>query len=99
MPVRNVSCSKTVFFTHSDHLGSASWITDSTGKERDRESGYDYFGARFYNFRDGFWNSVDPLADKFEVIDKHGEHVDAIRFDGKPANKHDKTGAHDLEIH
>ena len=35
-----------------------------TGKERDWETGYDYFGARFYDYRKGFWNSVDPLADK-----------------------------------
>ena len=35
-----------------------------TGKERDAETGYDYFGARFYDHRKGFWNSVDPLADK-----------------------------------
>ena len=36
-----------------------------TGKERDWETGYDYFGARFYDSRKGFWNSVDPLADKY----------------------------------
>ena len=36
-----------------------------TGKERDWETGYDYFGARFYDHRKGFWNSVDPLADKY----------------------------------
>ena len=66
-----------VYFYHSDHLGSASWITDSggqaiqhlqylpygepyinqrtsgynerytfTGKEKDEETGYGYFGAR-----------------------------------------------------
>ena len=36
-----------------------------TGKERDWETGYDYFGARYYDFRKGFWNSVDPLADNY----------------------------------
>ena len=36
-----------------------------TGKERDWETGYDFFGARFYDYRKGFWNSVDPLADKY----------------------------------
>jgi len=85
-----------IFYTHSNHLGSASWITDKngkpiqhihyapygelianqrpygyderfkfTGKERDEESGYDFFGARYYDHRKGFWNSVDPLADKY----------------------------------
>ena len=36
-----------------------------TGKERDWETGYDYFGARFYDHRKGIWNSVDPLADNY----------------------------------
>ncbi len=89
-------CKNEVYYTHSNHLGSASWITDVkgnpiqyihyapygeliankqtigyderfkfTGKERDAETGYDYFGARFYDYRKGFWNSVDPLADKY----------------------------------
>ena len=39
-----------------------------TGKERDAETGYDYFGARFYDHRKGFWNSVDPLADKYPNV-------------------------------
>ena len=39
-----------------------------TGKERDWETGYDYFGARFYDHRKGFWNSVDPLADKYPNV-------------------------------
>ena len=82
-------------YYHSDHLGSASWITNGsgnpvqhlqympygepfvnertssynerftfTGKERDSETGYSYFGARFYDsdLMTG-WLSVDPLAD------------------------------------
>ena len=36
-----------------------------TGKERDAETGYDYFGARFYDHCKGFWYSVDPLTDKY----------------------------------
>ena len=88
------------YYYHSDHLGSAAWITEHhgepaqhlmfapygeellnqhpfsynerftfTGKERDAETGYDYFGARYResNFLNHFI-SVDPLADKF--IDK-----------------------------
>lgn len=79
---------------HSDHLGSATWITNSsgnpmeylhylpygelwrdqratsynerfrfTGKERDTETGYDYFGARYYSSTLPTWLSVDPLSD------------------------------------
>lgn len=39
-----------------------------TGKERDWESGYDFFGARFLWGAIGHWLSVDPLADKYPNI-------------------------------
>jgi len=85
-----------LYFYHTDHLGSSSWITDAsgavnqylaylpfgesyidqrtnghdirfkfTGKERDQETGYDYFGARYYSSELSVWLSVDPLADKY----------------------------------
>ena len=89
-----------VYFYHSDHLGSASWITDAsgnpvqhlqylpygepyinqrttgynerftfTGKERDEETGYSYFGARYMDHElMTMWLSVDPLADKYPSI-------------------------------
>ena len=87
-----------VYYFHSDHLGSASWITSGagaavqhllylpfgehfvneqssgyferftfTGKEKDIETGYYYFGARFDNVDLGFM-SVDPMADKYPSI-------------------------------
>ena len=39
-----------------------------TGKERDEETGYDYFGARNYTSAASIWLSVDPLADKYPYI-------------------------------
>ncbi|NSW45741.1 MAG: RHS repeat-associated core domain-containing protein [Bacteroidales bacterium] len=36
-----------------------------TGKERDEETGYDYFGARYYDSDLSFWLSVDPMSDKY----------------------------------
>ena len=90
---------KTIYYRHSDHLGSANWITDFHGdpiqylhylpygelllnqqvagyderykftdKERDAESGYDYFGARYYASPLYNWTSVDPLADQSPQI-------------------------------
>ena len=43
--------------------------TSFTGKERDEETGYSYFGARYYDadLLKG-WMSVDPMADKYPSI-------------------------------
>ncbi|MBQ9473198.1 MAG: hypothetical protein IJU81_02165 [Bacteroidales bacterium] len=89
-----------VYYYHSDHLDSASWITDGTGtaiqhlqylpygedfvnqrqagynerytftgKEKDSETGYGYFGARYMDHElMTMWLSVDPMADKYPNI-------------------------------
>ncbi len=96
----NHGMEKDVYFYHSDHLGSASWITDHdgnpvqhlqylpygepfvdqhpagyqerytfTGKERDEETGYGYFGARYMDHElMTMWLSVDPMADKYPNV-------------------------------
>ena len=90
-----------LYFYHSDHLGSSSWITDAggdvnqylqylplrqaqsiafgesfvsqtstswqsrytfSGKEKDEETGYRYFGARYYDSDLSVWLSVVPIA-------------------------------------
>ena len=86
------------YYYHTDHLGSASWITHGdepvqfihympygemwynqrgsaynerykyTGKERDEETGNDYFGARYYAAYTPMWLSPDPLMDKYPSI-------------------------------
>ena len=40
-----------------------------TGKERDSETGFSYFGARYYDsdILTG-WLSVDPMADKYPSL-------------------------------
>src|SRR5574343_1345532 len=35
------------------------------GKELDEETGFYYYGARYYNPKFSIWLSVDPLAEKF----------------------------------
>ena len=44
--------------------GSSDGRYKYTSKERDTETGCDYFGARYYDARVGRWLSVDPLAGK-----------------------------------
>ena len=40
-----------------------------TGKERDEETGYGYFGARYMDHElTTMWLSVDPMADKYPGI-------------------------------
>ena len=87
-----------IYYYYTDHLGSASWITEGeepvqyihympygelwrnqrnttyderykfTGKERDAETGYDFFGARSYSSAITSWLSIDPLSDKYPSI-------------------------------
>ena len=40
-----------------------------TGKERDEETGFGYFGARYMDYElMTMWLSVDPMADKYPGI-------------------------------
>ncbi|MFA5832139.1 MAG: RHS repeat-associated core domain-containing protein [Bacteroidota bacterium] len=48
--------------------GSADTRYKYTTKERDIETGYDYFGARYYDSRIGKWMSVDPLLEKYPEL-------------------------------
>jgi len=47
-----------------------------TGKERDKESSYDYFGARYYDARIGRWGQVEPLFDKYPSLTPYNYSVD-----------------------
>jgi len=46
---------------------NSSWNAPYTfsGKEKDVETGYGYFGARYYDSGLSVWLSVDPLSDKY----------------------------------
>jgi RHS repeat-associated protein len=50
-------------FGHGDGVPSGTDPRRFTGKERDAESGLDYFGARYYASRTGRFTSVDPVMD------------------------------------
>jgi len=52
-------------FAQSYTSGSGNNKYKFTGKERDTETNYDYFGARYYDSDLGRWLSVDPLSSKY----------------------------------
>jgi RHS repeat-associated protein len=106
-----------IYYYHTDHLGSSSWITYTdgsvtqhlqnlpfgepfidqratsydirfkfTGKEMDLETGYQYFGARYYNSDISVWLSVDPIADKYPMFSPY------TYVFNNPINKIDRWG-------
>ncbi len=46
-------------------LGTGTTKEGFSGKERDAETGLDYFGFRYYMSALGRWTTVDPLTDDF----------------------------------
>ena len=59
---------------------------DFTGKERDDQTTYDYFGARYYDSRVANWTSIDPLFEKFFDFTPYSYVLD------QPVNQIDKKG-------
>ncbi len=61
------------YYPFGEIISSRSYVTGAstndkykfTEKERDTETNYDYFGARYYDSELGRWLQVDPLADKY----------------------------------
>ena len=57
---------KTTSFSTQNRLENTHVFNpDSTGKEKDSETGHHYFGARYYNSDLSLWLSVDPMSDKY----------------------------------
>jgi RHS repeat-associated protein len=51
------------------HISAASPLTSQfTSKERDAETGLDYFGARYYSGAQGRFTSTDPLYFQAEML-------------------------------
>ncbi len=67
------------------------------GKEKDQETGYNYYGARYLNNELSIWLSVDPMSDKYpstssyaycrnnpiNLIDPNGMNDDEWKLDSK----------------
>ena len=84
--------------THYNYVKNSGFVAStSTGKERDSETGFSYFGARYYDsdLMTG-WLSVDPLADKYpslspynycawnpvKLVDPDGEEIWIVNSNG-----------------
>ncbi len=67
-----------------------------SGKERDEETGYGYFGARYYNSDLSIWLSVDPLADKYPGLSPYtycaNNPVKLVDPDGRDIWEFDDSG-------
>jgi len=71
-----------------------------SAKEKDTETGYSYFGARYYSSDLSIWLSVDPMSDKYpslspyvycadnpiKLVDPNGEDIWEINSHGKVVN-------------
>ena len=58
MPLSTVNC----------QLSTVNWIHTFSAKEKDTETGYSYFGSRYYNSDLSIWLSVDPMSDKYPSL-------------------------------
>ena len=47
---------------------TANWSFTFSAKEKDTETGYSYFGSRYYNSDLSIWLSVDPMSDKYPSL-------------------------------
>ena len=55
--------------TDNQQLFDSQFVSSFTGKERDEETGYGYFGARYMDHElMTMWLSVDPMSDKYPSI-------------------------------
>ena len=81
----------TIFTTNSTSFS----VTVFNAKEKDYETGFHYYGSRYYSSELSIWNSTDPMADKYpsltpynycannpvKLIDPNGEDIEITKND------------------
>jgi RHS repeat-associated protein len=93
---------------------TTSWNSRYTfsAKEKDAESGYGYFGARYYDSDLSIWLSVDPMSDKYPSFspysycannpikywDPDGRWIPGLDDDGKVTYTAEKGDNHDTFV-
>ncbi len=77
---------------------NTSWNAPYTfsGKEKDAETGYAYFGARYYDSGLSIWLSVDPMSDKYPSMSPYNycanNPVILVDPDGREIYTFDESG-------
>lgn len=89
---------KNTNFTTSKRLeNTVIFHSASSGKEKDSETGYHYFGARYYNSDLSLWLSVDPMADKYPSLSPYNycawNPVKLVDPDGKESEEPPYSGS------
>ena len=78
-------------------LSTVNWTHTFSAKEKDTETGYSYFGSRYYSSDLSIWLSVDPMSAKYpslspyvycannpiKLVDPNGEDIWEIDESGK----------------
>jgi RHS repeat-associated protein len=74
-------------------LGSYNTPYQFSGKEKDEETGYNYFGARYYDSDLSVWLSVDPMSDRQPYLTAYHfvRNSSIVRID--------PNGLWDIEVH
>lgn len=74
---------------------STDWhaIYTFSAKEKDAETGYSYFGARYYSSDLSVWLSVDPMADKYPGLSPY------VYCTNNPVKLVDPNGEFPIKIH
>jgi RHS repeat-associated protein len=70
-----------------------------TGKERDADTGLDYFGARYYASRSGRFTTVDPLMDTQSALVNPQQWNRYAYVSNNPLRKVDPNGLYEVDVH
>jgi len=87
-----------LFNFHTMNPRAITWSTPYTfsGKEKDVETGYGYFGARYYDSGLSIWLSVDPMSDNYPSMSPYNycanNPVILVDPDGRDIYTFDESG-------
>ena len=78
------------------------WTFTFSAKERDAETGFSYFGARYYSSDLSVWLSVDPMADKYPSMSSYvycaDNPIKLVDPNGEDWYEVENTETHEMEI-